>query len=94
MCTQGSSHQRAVAAQNHVIMLLLLLLQGVGDVLFVPSGWHHMVTNEVDTISINHNWNNAHNIHWSWALLKHEHQLATQQLEDCRYAIVFVLVYK
>lgn len=52
--------------------------------LFVPSGWHHMVTNEADTLSINHNWINAHNVHCSWALLRKEHQQATQQLEDCR----------
>jgi hypothetical protein len=54
-------------------------------VLFVPSGWHHSVCNEVDTLSINHNWINGHNLHHSWALLKHEHKLATQNLEDCRY---------
>lgn len=59
-------------------------VQDVGDVLFVPSGWHHMVTNEADTLSINHNWINAHNVHCSWALLRKEHQQATQQLEDCR----------
>lgn len=52
--------------------------------LFVPSGWHHQVVNEVDTLSINHNWLNGHNLHHAWALLAHEHSLATQQLEDCR----------
>jgi hypothetical protein len=40
--------------------------------------------NELDTLSINHNWLNAHNVHHSWALLQQEHRAATAQLEDCR----------
>ncbi|KAF6256835.1 hypothetical protein COO60DRAFT_1656529 [Scenedesmus sp. NREL 46B-D3] len=64
--------------------LLLEVAQDAGDVLFVPSGWHHMVINEAPTLSINHNWLNAHNVHWAWALLRSEHQQAAQQLEDCR----------
>jgi ribosomal protein L16 Arg81 hydroxylase len=63
------------------------VLQDAGDVLFVPSGWHHMVTNEAPTLSINHNWLNAHNVHWAWPLLRTEHQQATQQLEDCRWVL-------
>ncbi|XP_022701568.1 jmjC domain-containing protein 4-like [Varroa jacobsoni] len=38
--------------------------QNPGDVIFVPSGWHHQVLNVTDTISINHNWFNAHNLHF------------------------------
>lgn len=64
--------------------VLCRVVQEAGDVLFVPSGWHHSVCNEVDTLSINHNWINGHNLQHSWALLKHEHDLATQNLEDCR----------
>ncbi|KAL1515536.1 hypothetical protein AB1Y20_002158 [Prymnesium parvum] len=30
--------------------------QQAGEVIFVPSGWHHQVHNLADTISINHNW--------------------------------------
>uniref|UniRef100_A0A1I8INX9 Jumonji domain-containing protein 4 n=1 Tax=Macrostomum lignano TaxID=282301 RepID=A0A1I8INX9_9PLAT len=37
------------------------LLQEPGDVLFVPSGWHHQVANLEACISINHNWFNACN---------------------------------
>jgi oxalate decarboxylase/phosphoglucose isomerase-like protein (cupin superfamily) len=62
-------------------------MQEVGDVLFVPSGWHHMVTNEAPTLSINHNWLNAHNVHWAWELLRSRHQKATQHLEDCRWGL-------
>jgi hypothetical protein len=53
-------------------------------VLFVPSGWHHVVVNLEDTVSINHNWVNAHSIHWTWALLARQHAEATTSLEDCR----------
>lgn len=53
--------------------------------LFVPSGWHHCVSNEAGTLSINHNWLNGHNLVHAWTLLAHEHSLATQQLEDCRW---------
>eukprot|EP00967_Tisochrysis_lutea_P156902 scaffold317240_cov31-Tisochrysis_lutea.AAC.1 len=30
--------------------------QGVGDVVFVPAGWHHQVHNVAGTVSVNHNW--------------------------------------
>ena len=36
--------------------------QEAGEMIFVPSGWHHQVWNLRDTISINHNWFNAANI--------------------------------
>ena len=38
------------------------IIQRRGEVIFVPSGWHHQVENVEDTISINHNWFNAANI--------------------------------
>ena len=50
----------------------------------MPSGWHHTVENLDDSLSINHNWLNAHNIHWGLALLKQEHAAAAAQIEDCR----------
>ena len=58
--------------------------QGPGEAIFVPSGWFHVVENLEDTLSINHNWFNAHNCHWAWQLLRVEHQQATAALEDCR----------
>ena len=60
------------------------LLQEPGETIFVPSGWHHTVENLDDSLSINHNWLNAHNIHWGLALLKQEHAAAAAQIEDCR----------
>ena len=38
------------------------VIQETGDVIFVPSGWHHQVHNLEDTISINHNWFNGANV--------------------------------
>ena len=29
-------------------------VQGTGEAIFVPSGWHHTVQNLEDTLSINH----------------------------------------
>ncbi|XP_044750325.1 2-oxoglutarate and iron-dependent oxygenase JMJD4 [Coccinella septempunctata] len=40
-----------------------IVMQHPGDALFVPSKWYHQVWNLADTISINHNWVNATNIH-------------------------------
>jgi hypothetical protein len=39
-------------------------IQEPGEIIFVPSGWHHQVYNLEDTISINHNWLNAYNLSW------------------------------
>ena len=60
------------------------LLQGVGEAIFVPSGWHHTVENLEDTLSINHNWLNGLNMHWGWALLQRERVDAAAAIEDCR----------
>ncbi len=35
------------------------VVQQPGELLFVPSGWHHQVLNLDDVLSINHNWLNA-----------------------------------
>ncbi|TVU34048.1 hypothetical protein EJB05_15873, partial [Eragrostis curvula] len=39
-------------------------IQKQNEIIFVPSGWYHQVHNLEDTISINHNWFNAYNLHW------------------------------
>ena len=44
-----------------------------------------MVRNLEDTLSINHNWLNAFNLHWGWALLQRERAEAAAAIEDCRY---------
>jgi hypothetical protein len=54
-------------------------------VLFVPSAWHHTVANTAGTLSINHNWLNAHCLHWVWGHLRWQHCEATRLIEDCRW---------
>lgn len=42
------------------------VIQNAGETIFIPSGWVHQVINLEDTISINHNWFNATNLHLIW----------------------------
>ena len=57
--------------------------QGPGEVVFVPSGWHHQVVNLEDTISINHNWFNGSNIHQVLVLLEQELGKVEAEISDC-----------
>ena len=61
----------------------LTVVQDVGDAIFVPSGWYHMVQNlsTVDnynndssyvTLSVNHNWINGFNVHDAWMFMLNE----------------------
>ncbi|XP_005006990.1 2-oxoglutarate and iron-dependent oxygenase JMJD4 isoform X3 [Cavia porcellus] len=50
----------------------LEITQEAGEMLFVPSGWHHQVHNLDDTISINHNWVNGCNVAHMWHFLQQE----------------------
>ena len=60
----------------------MVVEQGTGDTIFVPSGWYHMVENLGDTetdrpeglltVSFNHNWLNGFGIYESWRFLLHE----------------------
>lgn len=62
----------------------LIVIQREGEVIFVPSGWHHQVINLEDTISINHNWTNACGISKMWEHLKGELVKVQKSIEDCR----------
>ncbi|NXK70764.1 JMJD4 protein, partial [Sylvietta virens] len=57
----------------------LEILQEAGEIVFIPSGWHHQVHNLEDTISINHNWVNGCNVAVMWCFLQDE--LAAVQRE-------------
>ncbi|KAM3679875.1 2-oxoglutarate and iron-dependent oxygenase JMJD4 [Ammospiza maritima maritima] len=57
----------------------LEILQEAGEIVFIPSGWHHQVHNLEDTISINHNWVNGCNVAVMWSFLQDE--LAAVQRE-------------
>ncbi len=60
------------------------VVQESGDVIFVPSLWHHQVVNLEDTISINHNWFNGANAHIILAELLRAFSEVEKELSDCR----------
>ncbi|XP_012943249.1 2-oxoglutarate and iron-dependent oxygenase JMJD4 isoform X2 [Aplysia californica] len=62
----------------------ITVIQEPGEIIFVPSGWHHQVFNLEDTISINHNWTNGCGAHLSWAFLKSRLTAVQKEIEDCR----------
>lgn len=66
------------------------VIQSKGDALFVPSGWHHQVTNLQDTISINHNWINGCNLHKVWNALEEQLKAVEQQIEELRMTPEFI----
>eukprot|EP00976_Prorocentrum_cordatum_P084687 1185768-Prorocentrum_minimum.AAC.1 len=64
----------------------LEVLQGPGDAIFVPAGWHHEVHNVEDTLSVNHNWLNACGLHWTYQLLRRDLADATAAIEGANCA--------
>ena len=58
------------------------IIQGPGEVIFVPSGWYHQVLNLTDTLSINHNWFNGTNIKYVWFQLEHELAKVKKEMSD------------
>ncbi|KAM5309252.1 2-oxoglutarate and iron-dependent oxygenase JMJD4 isoform 4-T4 [Glossophaga mutica] len=73
----------------------LEVTQEAGEMVFVPSGWHHQVHNMVewahpapraqelaqeDTISINHNWVNGCNLANMWHFLQQELRAVQQEV--------------
>lgn len=60
------------------------VVQGPGDALFVPSGWHHVVYNETAVLSINHNWFNEYNVAYVVRHVQAELQAAAAAIDDCR----------
>lgn len=60
------------------------VIQEAGEIIFIPSGWHHQVWNLEDTISVNHNWINGCNIRTIWSTLKQELLSVMKEVEDCR----------
>lgn len=66
-------------AQNPIVVY-----QKAGEVIFVPSGWHHQVFNLEDTISINHNWVNACCIGKMYQHMCDELVNVKKEIDDCR----------
>ncbi|XP_034159950.2 2-oxoglutarate and iron-dependent oxygenase JMJD4 [Pangasianodon hypophthalmus] len=62
----------------------LEVIQEAGEILFVPSGWHHQVYNLEDTISINHNWLNGCNVDVVWEFLQGELKSVQKEIDEWR----------
>ncbi|XP_035958621.1 2-oxoglutarate and iron-dependent oxygenase JMJD4 isoform X13 [Halichoerus grypus] len=62
----------------------LELTQEAGEMVFVPSGWHHQVHNLEDTISINHNWVNGCNLASMWHFLQQELRAVQREVSQWR----------
>ncbi|KAM9101973.1 2-oxoglutarate and iron-dependent oxygenase JMJD4 [Sarcophilus harrisii] len=60
------------------------VIQEAGEMIFVPSGWHHQVYNLDDTISINHNWMNGCNVATMWRFLQTELCAVQQEIAEWR----------
>ncbi|XP_069778245.1 2-oxoglutarate and iron-dependent oxygenase JMJD4 [Narcine bancroftii] len=58
------------------------VVQEAGEVIFIPSGWHHQVYNLEDTISINHNWLNGCNIDIMWSFLQGELRAVQGEIDE------------
>ncbi|XP_054622473.1 2-oxoglutarate and iron-dependent oxygenase JMJD4 isoform X2 [Dunckerocampus dactyliophorus] len=62
----------------------LEIIQEAGEIIFVPSGWHHQVYNLEDTISINHNWLNGCNVDIMWQFLQIEMSSVQKEIDEWR----------
>ncbi|GFR79015.1 jmjC domain-containing protein 4-like [Elysia marginata] len=62
----------------------IVITQSAGEIVFVPSGWHHQVFNLEDTISINHNWMNGCSIQHTWDFLKTRLGAVQREIADCQ----------
>lgn len=62
----------------------LEIIQEAGEIIFVPSGWHHQVYNLEDTISINHNWLNGCNLDIMWQFLQGELSAVQREISEWR----------
>lgn len=60
------------------------VIQEPGEIMFVPTGWHHQVWNLEDTISINHNWINGCNINAVWLDLKEHLSSVMKEVDDVK----------
>uniref|UniRef100_A0A8D0G2C5 2-oxoglutarate and iron-dependent oxygenase JMJD4 n=1 Tax=Sphenodon punctatus TaxID=8508 RepID=A0A8D0G2C5_SPHPU len=58
------------------------IIQEEGEIVFVPSGWHHQVYNLEDTISINHNWVNGCSVARMWSFLQDELAAVHQEISE------------
>ncbi|GBG29721.1 Protein-lysine N-methyltransferase EEF2KMT [Hondaea fermentalgiana] len=71
-------------ASSGVDAMPLIAVQASGDAIFVPSGWYHEVHNLEETLSVNTNWFNEHNLPRVNQFLLHEQRATQNALEDCK----------
>lgn len=71
-------------AKNYTDHTGIEVFQYQGEIIFVPSSWHHQVFNIEDTISINHNWVNAASIHKMYDHLCMEVENVKKEISDCK----------
>ncbi|CAJ0923015.1 unnamed protein product [Ranitomeya imitator] len=71
-CSGRLPYDVTVPLLHDVCPPFLEVIQEAGEIIFVPSGWHHQVYNLEDTISINHNWVNGCNVSVMWGFLQAE----------------------
>ena len=64
--------------------LCVIVVQAVGETMFVPSGWHHQVHNEADTLSVNHNWFTSATLSGAADFLMKESQAVRAALDDLK----------
>ncbi|GAA6016959.1 hypothetical protein JCM11491_006925 [Sporobolomyces phaffii] len=63
--------------------------QEARETIFIPSGWYHSVHNLTHpTVSLNHNWLNAHNLAAVYGALAHEAARCRLAIDDVRELLV------
>lgn len=72
------------SALQHADVQHFVLYQMAGETVFVPSGWHHQVWNEQDTISVNHNWLNGCNVFAVLAGISDNYSNVLKEIDDCK----------
>ncbi|XP_056148705.1 2-oxoglutarate and iron-dependent oxygenase JMJD4 [Lampris incognitus] len=82
--TAPDLHDKDLFPHFHKACQPLEIIQEAGEILFVPSGWHHQVYNLEDTISINHNWLNSCNVDIMWQFLQNELSSVQKEIEEWR----------
>ncbi|KAL8283360.1 hypothetical protein RQP46_005770 [Phenoliferia psychrophenolica] len=61
-----------------------VVIQEVGETIFIPSGWYHQVENLGLTFSLNHNWANSHNISLLYTSMTLEVTLVRESISDVK----------
>lgn len=69
---------------NQFVGLFLEIMQEVGEMVFVFSGWYYQVYNLDDIIFINYNWVNGFNLVNMWCFLQQELCVVQEEVSEWR----------